>query len=53
MKDTKKNIYHTLWTVPKRNEKIVETDIKSIPLAHIYHFSYCGTYLNNKNERVS
>jgi hypothetical protein len=32
----KKYMYHTLRTDPKSNEKIIEIDVKSIQLKHIY-----------------
>ena len=31
-----KRKYHSVGTVPKSNSEIVETEEKSIPLAHIY-----------------
>jgi len=32
----KKFKYHTVGKIPKSNRKIVETEAKSIPVAHIY-----------------
>jgi hypothetical protein len=31
--------YHTVGTVPKSNQKIIETKAKAIPLAHIHNHS--------------